>query len=48
MLLACALLARGLPIPPEAKFLVVAPAGIAASFGLAWLLTHVPGVRRVL
>lgn len=48
VLLACALLARGLPIPPEAKFLVVAPAGIAASFGLAWLLTHVPGVRRVL
>jgi fucose 4-O-acetylase-like acetyltransferase len=48
VLLACALLARDLPMPPEAKFLVVAPAGIAASFGLAWLLTRLPGVRRVL
>nr|MCU0302298.1 acyltransferase family protein [Candidatus Nanopelagicales bacterium] len=48
VLLACALLAQDLPLPPEAKFLVVAPAGIAASFGLAWLLTRVPGVRRVL
>jgi fucose 4-O-acetylase-like acetyltransferase len=48
VLLICALLAHPLPIPPEAKFLIVAPAGIAASFGLAWLLTRLPGVRRIL
>jgi glucan biosynthesis protein C len=48
VLLICALLAHPLPIPPEAKFFVVAPAGIAASFGLAWLLTRLPGVRRIL
>lgn len=48
VLLCCALLVRPLPIPPEAKFLLVAPAGVAASFGLAWLLTRVPGIRRVL
>ena len=48
VLLICALLARPLPIPPEAKFLIVAPAGIAASFALAWLLTRLPGVRRIL
>jgi Acyltransferase family len=34
--------------PPEVRFLVLAPVGVAASFALAWLLTHVPGVRRVL
>ena len=32
---------------PEIKFLVVAPVAVAASFGLAWLLTRIPGVRRV-
>ena len=48
VLLTCALLAHPLPIPPEAKFLLVAPAGIAASFALAWLLTRLPGVRRIL
>jgi glucan biosynthesis protein C len=48
VLLICALLAHSLPIPPEAKFLVVAPAAIAGSFALAWLLTRLPGVRRVI
>ncbi len=48
VLLICALLAHPLPIPPEAKFLLVAPAGIAAAFTLAWLLTRLPGVRRIL
>jgi hypothetical protein len=33
---------------PELKFLVVAPAAVAGSFGLAWLLTRVPGIKRVL
>jgi fucose 4-O-acetylase-like acetyltransferase len=32
---------------PEIKFLVVAPVAVAGSFGLAWLLTRIPGVRRV-
>lgn len=48
VLLILALLASGLALPPEAKFLLVAPAGVAGSFGLAWLLTRLPGVRRVL
>ena len=48
VLLGCALLVRGLAIPPEAKFLLVAAAALVGSFGLAWLLTRVPGVRRVL
>jgi glucan biosynthesis protein C len=48
VLLICALLAHPVPIPPEGKFLIVAPAGIAASFALAWLLTRLPGIRRIL
>jgi hypothetical protein len=48
VLLICALLAHPLPLPPEAKFLIVAPAGVAASYALAWLLTKLPGVRRVI
>jgi hypothetical protein len=34
-------------VAPELKFLVVAPAAVAGSFGLAWLLTRIPGVGRV-
>jgi hypothetical protein len=34
-------------VAPEVKFLVVAPLGVAASFGLAWLLTRIPGVNRI-
>jgi len=45
---AIARLAHPLPVPPELKFLVVAPAAVAGSFGLAWLLTRVPGIRKVL
>ena len=48
VLLICALLVHPLPLAPEVKFLLVAPAGIAGSFALAWLLTRLPGVRRVL
>ena len=48
VLLCFALLASGLDLAPEVKFLLVAPAGVAGSFGLAWLLTRLPGVRRVL
>jgi surface polysaccharide O-acyltransferase-like enzyme len=36
-----------LVVAPEVKFLLVAPLGVAASFGLAWLLTRVPGVNRI-
>jgi hypothetical protein len=45
---AIARLAQPLPIAPELKFLFVAPAAVAGSFGLAWLLTHVPGIKKVL
>ena len=41
-------LAHSLPMAPELKFLVVAPAAVAGSFGLAWLLTRVPGIKRIL
>ena len=41
-------LAQPLPIAPELKFLFVAPAAVAGSFGIAWLLTRVPGIKRVL
>jgi glucans biosynthesis protein C len=34
-------------VAPELKFLVVAPTAVAGSFGLAWLLTRIPGVRRI-
>ena len=45
---AIARLAHPLPIVPELKFLFVAPAAVAGSFGLAWLLTRVPGIKKVL
>jgi glucan biosynthesis protein C len=41
-------LAHSAPIAPEFKFLIVAPAALAGSFGLAWLLTRVPGLKRFL
>jgi Acyltransferase family len=41
-------LAHPLALAPELKFLIIAPAALAASFGLAWLLTRVPGVKRIL
>lgn len=37
----------GARIAPELKVLLVAPAALVASFGLAWLLTRAPGVRRL-
>lgn len=48
VLVSIAVLASRLDATPEVKFLLVAPAAIAGSFGLAWLLTRLPGVRRVL
>lgn len=48
VLVALAVALRDVGIGPEVKFLIVAPLGIGLSFVLAWLLTLVPGVRRVL
>jgi glucan biosynthesis protein C len=45
---AIARLAHPLPVAPELKVLVVAPAAVAGSFGLAWLLTRVPGIKKLL
>lgn len=36
------------PLAPEVKFVIVAPLCIAASFALAWALTRLPVLRRVL
>jgi fucose 4-O-acetylase-like acetyltransferase len=41
-------LAHPLTLAPEIKALLVAPAALAGSFGLAWLLTRAPGVNRFL
>jgi hypothetical protein len=49
VLLALAAALRPLGAPAEVKALLVASAGVVASFGLAWLLVRwVPGVARVL
>jgi fucose 4-O-acetylase-like acetyltransferase len=48
VLVTIALLASNLPLTPEAKFVLVAPTAIAASFALAWLLTRLPGTRQLL
>ncbi|MGB8021397.1 MAG: acyltransferase, partial [Candidatus Nanopelagicales bacterium] len=48
VLVTFALLASTLSVAPEVRFLIVAPAGVAGSFALSWLLTRVPGVRRIL
>ncbi len=39
---------RAVAAPAEVKALVVAAGGVAGSYGLAWLLLHIPGVGRVL
>jgi Acyltransferase family len=40
---------RPVPLPAEAKAVLLAGAGVAASFALAWLLiTRIPGMDRVL
>jgi glucan biosynthesis protein C len=48
VLVTIAVLASRVPATPEVRFLVVAPAAIAGSFGLAWVLTQLPGVRWLL
>ncbi len=48
VLVGLSLAASGLPLDPEETFLVVAPLAVVGSFGLSWLATRLPGVRRVL
>jgi len=48
VLIAVSLAARGWVAPPLAKHLVVAPLAFALTLGLAWVVMHIPGVRRVL
>ena len=49
LLIGLAVALRPLPLPAEAKALVVAGGGVAGSFALAWLsIRRVPGVGRVL
>jgi glucan biosynthesis protein C len=43
-----ALLVQPFPLPAEAKFLAVLAAGVAASFGLAALLSHAGPIARVI
>ncbi len=48
VLVGIALAASRLAWAPEVKFLLVAPAAVMVSFGLAWLLTRLPVVNRIL
>ena len=48
VLVTLAVAVSGLALAPELKFLLVTPAAVAGSFALAWLLTRVPGIRRVI
>ena len=48
MLVTLAVALRDAGIAPEVKFLVVAPLGLILSFVLAWAMTRVPSIRRVL
>jgi hypothetical protein len=42
------LAARPLPLPPEAKFVLVAVAGVAAAFTMGWAVTRSPLIARFL
>jgi peptidoglycan/LPS O-acetylase OafA/YrhL len=46
VLVGLSIAARGLPWPPEVKFLLVA-VGIPASFAVGYLMTRISGVNRV-
>jgi hypothetical protein len=49
ILIGLAMALRPVDLPAEAKALLVASAGVGASFALSWLIvTHVPGARRIL
>jgi hypothetical protein len=47
VLIGLALALRPVAVPAEVKALLVAAGGVAGSFAIAWGLTHLPGVRRV-
>jgi peptidoglycan/LPS O-acetylase OafA/YrhL len=47
ILIGLSIAARGLPWPPEIKFLIVAAVGILASFAIGHLTVRVPGINRV-
>jgi surface polysaccharide O-acyltransferase-like enzyme len=40
-------LARPLPAVPEVKFVMVAATGVPACFAVGYLVSRVPGVRRI-
>lgn len=49
VLIGLAMAMRPLPLPAEIKAVLLATAGLAGSFGIAWLLiSRVPGVARIL
>ena len=48
VLVLMSLAARPLPLPPEVKFLLVAPAGVAAVFTVGWAVTRSAFVARFL
>jgi hypothetical protein len=48
VLIGLALALRPVAMPAEVKALLVAAAGVAGSYALAWVVTRIPVVRRVL
>jgi fucose 4-O-acetylase-like acetyltransferase len=49
VLIGLAMAMRPLPLPAEVKAVLLAAAGLAGSFGIAWLLiSRVPGIARIL
>jgi fucose 4-O-acetylase-like acetyltransferase len=48
VLVGLAVLLGSVALAPELKFAVVAPMGVITCFGAAWVLSRVPGVRRVI
>ncbi len=49
VLIGLAMAMRSLPLPAEAKAVLLAAAALAGSFGIAWLLINrVPGIARIL
>ena len=47
VLVALVLGSRVVSWPPEAAYVVVSTLGVAMSFAIGWLLTRIPGIRRI-
>ena len=47
VLVALVLGSREVSWPPEAAYLVVSSLGVVVSFAIGWLLTRIPGIRRI-